>query len=225
MDFSQLIQRRSFSPLHRQDRISHKSAHLFKLDNLNIYVELGCRFREEAGDLFIVDLKYKTALDGIYLGLLDGLIELYQGKALEAISRVSARELDHFLRDDPKVPAVSFYNAEFYDVLSLGSKLVKKIVGHEKKELLLHEEYEEEFSELSFTEQIELFEEFLAKRIYPLKSYQGIKFDLVDVNAGEIFIEIRGRALGENKAEFVQNLSVELDLLEENLQLEEIIYE
>lgn len=211
MEFSQAIIDRTSSPQFRVSDSKQGKDYLFKLDNLGVYVELFLELEQRGDDQFITALNYKTALDSLYLGLVDGLIALYQDKALEAISRVSAKELDHFLRDEPSTPAVSYFDAKFYDVLSLGSKLVEKISGKEKKETYLFQEIDGDFFELSFSEQVELFEEFLAKKVYPFKQYDGIGFDLADVD-DKISIEIQGRELGPLENDFKVNLEKELNL-------------
>lgn len=181
MEFSKKILNYSNQPRYQSELNNPDIKYLFKLDNLNTYIEVFIILEKKDGEDFIKSASYKTALSGAHLGLVDGFFSLVNGKALEILDRVSAKELDYFLRDENNVPSIPFYDPKFYDVLSIGEKTLKKFF-EKTGETFLYEEYDTDFFEMSFTEQIEMVEEFLSKTIYKLEEYSKIQFDVEDTD-------------------------------------------
>lgn len=188
MKFSDKILTFTNAPLFQTQNLERDESYLFKLEKHSAYIELAFDITKRDGDEYFVNLSYKTALATPYLGILDGLVQLFQGKAIQAVERITAKELDYFLRDSQSIPALSYYDPKFYEILSIGEMINKKRYGEKTARTFLFEEYDGLFFELSFSEQIEFFEEFLSRFIYKNEKFLGIQFDLEDVNDNEIRI-------------------------------------
>lgn len=132
-------------------------------------------------EVLVARAQYYTEYKGPYLGVIDGFFSLIQGKPLEAIDRFPIKELDYFLRDDSKEPAVSAYSQEIYEIISLGEKMKEKIFGKNEYSFQYNPENDGEFIELSASEQFEIIEELLAFEFYtkgvPLDDIECINID------------------------------------------------
>lgn len=216
MEFSQQIIKHSHSPKYKVLTHAADYIYILKLNNLNCYVELFLCIKKHRDDDYIVQLNYKTALVGPYLGILDGLISLYQDKALQAITRITAKELDFFLRDRTSIPSVSYFDPKFYEILSIGKYINDTHYKNEDKVKLLSSEFDGEFIDLSFSEQIEIFEEFLAKIIYKNSKFTNFRFDLEDVSTKGVIIiyQVIGDDFFHDKLQdyLISMLSIELSL-------------
>lgn len=214
MQFSDKIKKLSSSPnyhvsLDRVDEFSNN--YLFKLENLNCYINILFDLKKINGEDVLVKFNYYTSLEQDYLGILDGFFELLQNKPIEVIDRIRAKELDYYLRDFNDKSAVSFYDSHFYEILSLGKKTLDKYLGKEKKDLL-YMDYDTDFELMSFAEQVEMFEEFLAKCVYPYKKYEHLKFDLDDFEDNILKINLNENLSKELRQDIQFKLKSEMNL-------------
>jgi len=169
------------------------------------------------GEVCLTNISYATELSGNYLGILDALIGLFQNRPAEAIDRFPIKELDYFLRDDRSVSAMPGYSRELYELLSVGEELKLSVFGQKSKEVTIFDpKVSGEFCSLSFTEQIELFEEFMAYHIHPLNMVEIEQLGLDDVSDISITIECEKALTSEFEQEFVK-------LLKEKLFLQDVV--
>ncbi len=158
-----------------------------QLPHLGSFITLKLRAQMQ-DELMLREIRYYSPLSGIYLGILDGFIQLIKDKAVEALDRLTPKELDYFLRDANTEKAFEFYTREIYEILSVGEMIYHYFYPKEKTTDFYNKEEQGEYSELSFSEQIEWFEEFMSKFIYPNPAYKDLVLDIIDINKDTIFI-------------------------------------
>ena len=105
--------------------------YLHKLARLNTFVEILYKL-EQNEELMIKEFFFYTSLKGDELAMMDAYASLCQNRPLEAIDRLSPKEIDFYLRDDMKVSSFSYLPNELFDFLSIGEEL-KKQQQEEKK--------------------------------------------------------------------------------------------
>ena len=221
MQFSQKIIDYSQNPqIKTNDIDSGHKTFLLKLETHKAYIEINYYISQKDGEDYFEHLTYKTALLGPYLGIIEGLFSLCLDKPTEVMDRITAKELDHYLRDTPSNPSVEYYSQEFYEVLSIGEKLLKSIYKKEEDQLI-YEELDAAFFELSFSEQIEAFEEFLSKHMYKDLLFRDMFFDLADCDDREVLITSNQRLKDDQKSEFLKQFKKELNLKEVNIKFEQ----
>jgi hypothetical protein len=137
------------------------------LSRLHAVVIISFQTQQEE-ELILKKMHYTTNLTGEMLGILDAYVTLAQNKPVEAVDRLTVKEIDFFLRDRPQESIFSHYAQELYDILSIGESLKRSLIG-EKEILPLHQPDEfGTFSELSYSEQLELIENILGEYFYPI---------------------------------------------------------
>lgn len=163
----------------------------FRPKNLNCVINISYSL-EQADELCLKEIFVETDLSGTYLGVLNGYLSLVFGKPVEVLDRLSPKELDYFLRDENSVPAFSYYTKELYEILSVGELIIKQIKGKPAEiEKIFNQGEHGEFHELSFSEQIEFFEEFCSKRVYPEVRFQNIFMDIENIEDGRLVYSSR----------------------------------
>ena len=177
--------------IQRQDSLKfYKKSDLFKkefkvqaqLNELKVDVVVEFNTKQE-DELLITDLSFDTTLSGEYLAVMDAFFEIINNKPLEAIDRVSIKELDYFLRDENSTPAFKFYNKELYEILSIGEDLQKAGLPKKEEYSLVHNpELQGDYFDLSFSEQIELIEEVSAKHFYNDLNFRGLYLECDDID-------------------------------------------
>jgi hypothetical protein len=133
---------------------------------------------KKTDEIYFDELCYTTEIEGDELGYIEAYINLAQGKPVEGVDRISIKEFDYFLRKENSVPSFSHYEPEMFDILSIGEELRKKIIPRViVEEFILNLENDGPFEELSYSEQLDYIEEFLAKYIYSEKKFEAYSFD------------------------------------------------
>lgn len=169
---------------------------LMKLNDLKFYISYNLTAEEDPKlkDLTLTKLP-KTDLNAIIVSY----IHLLEGVAVEAVKRISIKELDYFLRENPKVSAFSFYSPDLYKILNIGEELYKKHLGAQvNSEETLLDNNSLAYSELSFSEQAELLEEFLSKYVYKHSSFKNQDFELQDVDSHKLYLKYSGEVLTQD---------------------------
>jgi hypothetical protein len=161
-------------------------------------------------ELCIAEVSFHTELVGPYKGILMGYQELITGKPVEVLDRLTPKELDFFLRDDTKVPAIEYYAKELYEILSIGELITKKLgVGGKEVVKLYDLAQNGPFLELSFSEQIEFFEEFCSGHIYSNKETPDLFFDVEDIDDDKIYLIGRGSVTATRLEELERQFNIE----------------
>ena len=121
--------------------------------------------------------------------MIDLYFQLIEGRALESLDRVTAKEFDYFLRDDTKEGIFEFYDDKFYEILSIGEEILKSIKPKDDFTRIFNGG-EEEFFDLSFSSQVEIFEEFFADTVYKHPKFHKIEFDVLDVSLYKVTLSL-----------------------------------
>ena len=188
MEFSQKILNRHFIIPQVETEVGKRLEHFFEHHKKSLSVF----YKVDDDTLFILGIKGQ--LSDPYHAIFDTLLELLDGRPVGSLNRLSSKELDNYLRDKPKQPALTFYNSEYLDLFSFSVALYKEITGIKESEM----EPAEDFFERSFSEQIEYFEEILAKEFYPLPEWTDKEIDLVDCEDQKLFFSCDTELSPEN---------------------------
>ena len=119
-------------------------------------------------------------------GVLNALLTLASGNPVGGLNRINAKELDFFIRDEANTPALPFYNDDFLNVFEITGSLYSYLISRKEDENI----EVSDFFDLSFSEQIEFFEELLAKEAYPHPRFHKYKFDLMDTDKDCLLIQV-----------------------------------
>ncbi len=176
----------SFRANLKQDNQEYSLALNYYSYDFVLYYNLSKEEDPKLINLFLDDINLPEVLIA-YLSLL-------QGTALEAIKRISAKELDYYLRDDSSKSFFEFYGPEVYKILEIGSKIYNHHLNFSIEDKIFDPKNAGNFLELSYSEQIEVFEEFLSKYIYPNTLYSLQDFE-IEINARSITILYRGEKI------------------------------
>jgi hypothetical protein len=161
-------------------------------------------------ELCIAEVSFNTGLIGPYRGILMGYQQLITGKPIEVLDRLTPKELDYFLRDDTKVPAIEYYAKELYEILSIGELITSKLgIGGKEVVKLYDLAQNGPFLELSFSEQIEFFEEFCSSYIYSSKDTPDLFFDVEDIDDDKICLIGRGSVTATRLEELEKLFNIE----------------
>lgn len=155
------------------------------------------------GELCIGRIVYTTDLQSEYLGVLDGYIEFIKGKPVEVLDRITPKELDYFLRDKNSVPAFEAYSSELFEILSLGESILKIQLKKGGLSPLFNPEVDGVFNDLSFSEQVEFFEEFCSKYVNGDPSYDGVELSISNIDKNILEID-SFQELGEDKIKMME---------------------
>lgn len=138
----------------------------------------------------VTNIQYSLSDKTEFLGLIDLLFCLLEERSLETFDRINAKEFDYYCRDDVSKPAFSYYSQELYQVLALGEQIYTRLRPKMSlaNDLLLSAN--ESFFDLSFSEQIDLFEEMLSKNIYQNPIYKNLEIEIIDVQDSLISLKI-----------------------------------
>lgn len=159
--------------------------YLHKLARLNAYVEIYYKLEQEE-ELMLKSLYFYSALNGNELAMMDVYASVCQNRPLEAIDRLTSKEIDYYLRDDMKTSSFEFYPNELFDFLSIGESL-KKLQIKEKVVLpMLDVEKFGAFSDLSTSEQFEMVEDILGEYFFTDYPEYGGKIICEDIGLDEI---------------------------------------
>jgi hypothetical protein len=144
----------------------------------------------QLGELIIQDLCYQANVETDFLKIVDFYFELLNGKPIEVFDRLSLKELDAFINDGKRGSVIGPYGVEHFEILKLGSSIYNKVVESSKSEDVLFDPVIcGKFTDLSFSEQVEYFEEFLAKFIYPDVQFKNIEIEIIDITPDEVIVE------------------------------------
>ena len=161
----------------------HVSLDLLQVD-LFIYLNL-----VDEGELIVRDVHYELSRNIDQLGMIDLYFQMIEGRALESLDRVTSREFDHFLRDDSKIGIFEYYDDIFYEILGIGEQILKTLKPKDTSERLF-DGGEEEFFDLSFSSQVEIFEEFFSDTVYKHPMFHSIEYDVLDINLYQVVISV-----------------------------------
>ena len=186
---------------------------LIKLDELKFKIQYNLSVEEDPKlqNLTITKLP-KTDFNALIISY----IHLLEGVAIEAVKRISLKEFDFFLREVPTESAFLFYSPELYQIFRIGEEIYKKHFPDQViTEVNLMGKDSLDYYELSFSEQVELLEEFLAMYVYMHKDYKSQGFELLEVSNSCASVLINGRELTQNLQEvmeqsFLQEFSINI---------------
>ena len=163
-------------------------------------------------ELCLAEVLFDTDLVGPYKGILMGYQKLISGKPVEVLDRLTPKELDYFLRDDTKIPAIEYYSKELYEILSIGELITKKLGMGQKEVAMLYDLNQNgPFLDLSFSEQIEFFEEFCSSFIYSSKETPNLFFDVEDIDDEKISLIGRGSVTATRLKALEKQFNIEFD--------------
>ena len=149
-------------------------------------------------------IDFKNPLDEDLKKLTLAYLKLLDGVAVEAILRIGLKEFDYFLRVDPKISSFSYYSSELYKILEIGEFISKIFVSKAEETPFFDINIDGIFSDLSFSEQVEFFEEFLAKYVYTKEFFSGQSFEFQDLNEKQFIISYSGEAFPKNILSFIE---------------------
>jgi hypothetical protein len=158
-------------------------------------------------ELYVDDLVYSTDTsdDNQNLKIIDFFFELLNGKPVEVFDRITVKELDFYIRSNRSIPAFPFYSQEHFEIVSIGKKIYNHIAGKSLKKTIFYDLSRlGSYSDLSFSEQIEYFEEFCSVFIYPMAIYKEVDLTICDIGDNDIVLEGRvvNNLLKKMEAEF-----------------------
>ena len=180
----------NFDAIEYQFNFVHELVHL--KTKIHIYFNI-----DQKEDSTLGEISYEL-LDHIeYRGAIDLYFSLLKNRAIESLDRITNKEFDYYLRDDVKVGVFEFYDNKFYDVLGIGEAILKFIKPKENgPEPLMKSDLPDRFFTISFSEQIEYFEELLARYVYGHVRYSKLEIELEDALDNSIIITVSGRESG-----------------------------
>ena len=166
-------------------------------------------------ELLFNELFYETEAKGELLGLIEAYFCLIQGKAVEAVDRLTMKELDYFLRKDNAIPSFDYYTPKQLEVLSVGEELRRFIIPSvELENIVFDSSVNGDFFDLSYSEQLDYLEEVFSKHIYSNSSFDDCHFDF-EVEESLIYINSKVK-LDSTKIDYiVSNIKTELSLKKE----------
>jgi len=143
---------------------------------------------EKAEDDLLKEISYMFKKDSENKGMFDLYFQMIQGRAVESLDRVTTKEFDHFMRDASADPIFKYYDDQFYEIIGIGEEILRYL--HPKKKIKrIFEGSKEYFLELSFSEQIEIFEELFVKHIYNHPRFHDLEIDIVDITKDKVMTE------------------------------------
>ena len=164
---------------------SFENYSLFKvvMPRMDSEVYLAVKLKQE-DELLVEKMYYATQLSQLNLAILDAYVSICQGRPVEAIDRLTSKEIDFYLRDNSKQATFDFYPSELYDILSIGEEL-KKIAFGTTVEIRPHLDTNVFgiFKDLSYSEQLELVEDILGEYYftkYPKLAGRLVCEDILD---------------------------------------------
>jgi hypothetical protein len=165
------------------------------LESKHLNDSVHIRFNTVEGEEVCIDeLCISSGLTGPYKGVIVGYQELITGKPVEVLDRLTPKEIDYYLRDETTVPAFEFYGKELYEILSIGELIMEKLGNKDKENSSLFDvSLDGTFKELSFSEQIEYFEEFCSTFIYRNPKFINIFLDIEEVEEESLVLSCEGK--------------------------------
>ena len=144
---------------------------------------------EQNEEKCIKDICFELEGNLEYQGHIDLYLQMIEGRAIEALDRVNIKEYDYFLRDDVGQKLFEFYDDYLYEIIGLGEYIINYLKPSENKPDSKILKENEIFSTLSFSEQVEYFEEFLTKYIYQHKDFHQFEINLENLEKSNMTIE------------------------------------
>lgn len=186
MNFNKKIDQFKYNPKLKVDSSELTESIEVKLDHLETNIDVYYQTRKDE-EVVIDKIEYKTSYQGEYLGVLDLYFQLLLNRAVEALDRVSTKELDFFCRIEGATPAFEYYNHEIYNILTIGESLLKQIMPKEEEQIKLLEK-DERFFDLPFAQQFEIIEELCSHTFYKDVTFADLELDLIEVNRPRIIL-------------------------------------
>lgn len=152
---------------------------------------------EQREELMIKQLFYQTSLKDDELAMLDAYVTICQDRPLEAIDRLTSKEIDFYLRDDMKVSSFDYYPNKLFDFLAIGESLKKLQVEEVKITPLLDVEKFGKFQNLSCSEQFELIEDILGEYVFSKYPELGGKLICDEINDNFILFDTSQLSLSQ----------------------------
>lgn len=173
---------------------SHQFVH--DLPNLKTKIHIFFNLKTES-ETILSQVNYELMDEVQERGVIDLFFSLIKNRAFESLDRVTNKEFDYFLRDDLKVGAFEFYDNKFYEILGIGEAIFNFLnPKDEGPEPLMKSNEVDRFYTISFSEQIEFFEELLARYVYGHGHYSTLDIEFEDVVDGVVVISISSPANG-----------------------------
>jgi hypothetical protein len=152
---------------------------------------------ENEGEVILTEANYELMDEVQERGVVDLFFQLIQGRATESLDRVTNKEFDYFLRDDLKIGVFEFYDTKFYEILGIGEAILKFLNPKDDgPEPLMKNTAIDRFFTISFSEQIEYFEELLSRYVYGHGHYSTLEIEFDDIEDGVVVVSISKTANG-----------------------------
>ena len=119
-------------------------------------------------------------------------------------NRINLKEIDYYVREDQEV-SFEAYSPELLSLLNIGHGLYKEI-ENELRDSQVKEFIKKEIP-VSYSEQIEEFEEFLATHIYENYHFRGFVFDFIDYEDNELVLSCSSKLDSKRKESFLECLN------------------
>jgi len=204
MNYSKKIKDRAASPkflLSKNDNLDK-----FKTLEIAIYgnelVKIHYQL-ESSDEVYISKLLYSTSVNSDLLGVLDFYIEIISGKPYEVTNRINLKEIDYYARENQEV-SFEAYSPELLSLLNIGHGLYKEIENGLRDRQV--KEFIKKEIPVSYSEQIEEFEEFLATHIYENYLFYSIIFDFIDYEENVLTLSCSKRLDSMREDRFIESL-------------------
>lgn len=188
-----------------------ESFHILKVQLFNLEYVISYKFFQKDDDLFIDEVFYFGAEEN---KLINAYLNILHHRALDMLDRVSVKEFDYFLRENPSRPYFDKISKELLELVSLGEKIKgvhKKSKEDSKK--IYDEAIYGPYEFMSLGEKLELVEEVI--------SHQSlVRYELNCSNVEDKIIYLQSKLdLKESDIKDIQECfkKLGLDFLEVNL--------
>jgi hypothetical protein len=197
MKLTKKIQERLDVPVHTiKPDIQYQHNFVHNLPNLKTKIDIHFDV-DSSSELVLQNASFELLDQVVYRGAIDLYFSLIDGRAIESLDRVTNKEFDYYLRDDLKIGVFEFYDNKFYEVLGIGEAILNFLKPkNEGPTPLMVSNLEDRFFTISFSEQIEYFEELLARYVYGHIRYSELEIEIDDVVEQRVLVNISAREKG-----------------------------
>lgn len=117
---------------------------------------------------------------------INALFSLMQGRSIEIIDKISAKEYDNYLRLDRTKPAFTHYPTQLYDLLAITEKIKGELTGKKvTKQRVFESSLHGDFDLLSLSEKYELAEEIISELMTKVLADATEKIEIIEIEGSK----------------------------------------